>query len=551
MTEQKGRKGKWPGAAALSRRSVLGAGFGAGGGFAMSAAAAQTGSAVSSPAASAPIARSLLDFLPYERIAPILEGRSTWDASEALNRGIADLGPGAIFSPSGATYCFGRPLRLGRGTALRHLGSFDDTPGRGAILKLLPGANCPVVQTPAAHGGEATHYTCLEGFCIDGNGAEQDRSVPAGAVQWWGQFIGSEIKRIMIKNSRGPGLTLARGSDLYLEQVWIAGARLDPGEYAFDINPGLTGTGRSGALTMTHIFVENSSVRDGGDPHNREDDRGNGVRLSRLAAARIDRMHIEGMRRAVTIESCEQVDIGLLSGNWIGHRDDPDSAFVDLADAQTRSLTIAAIGCFTSGLPLVRKRQGVRSNFLPDMPAAALPFSAGYAATHDPNVGIRRAPQTLFANEIGIAKVGAASPIVLKLMAADDSTEWFGYMKQTGALTAFGTNIGAGGGRQRDFIILDANAAGGGTVELRVPLAFAEQNDAASGAAGTLLRSRGSLHYRRQASGASEPLVSLRVVEAEPAAPPESEGILLVAPRLRRVWLSVGTGSVADWLRLA
>ncbi|MFS0738632.1 hypothetical protein ABC347_16415 [Sphingomonas sp. 1P06PA] len=497
--------------------------------------------------------RSLLDFLPYARIAPILEGRSTWDCSDAINAGLRDMGPGVVTSPSGASYAIGQPIRLQRGTALRHLGAFEDLPGKGAIIRLLSGANCAAIQTPAAADPTtpATHYTCIEGFCIDGNAAGQSRPVAGGIVQWWGQWIGSEISRLMVKDSLGPALTLDRGSDVALRHIWLVGAVLSADGYAFDTNMGITGDQRSGLLDIDHLFVEHPKTQAGADTMRDPAVRANAVRLHRLVAARIGRTHIEGARRAITLASCDLVDIEQVSGAWLGDPRDPRSALVDYADAGTRTVRIGTMLHDNPGNAFVAKRVGVRSNWLPDQRGRGRPISAGYAASNDPGPGYVRRPPTLFANDAGVEAVGEASPIYWRLqMGAPSGLIRYGYMRQDALALSIGATLSQPGNAEKDFIRLLSYGNPGDAVELGAPMLLAARPGPDHVVEGALYRDEAGPVYQRRTGAGTEHLSSVRLAAAPPTRAPDGIGILHVAQPTGRVWLSVGMAGVGDWLAL-
>lgn len=497
--------------------------------------------------------RSLLDFLPYGKIAAILEGRSTWDCADAINAGLRDMGPGVVLSPSSASYAIGRPILLQRGTALRHLGAFEDLPGKGAIIRLLPGANCAAIQTPAAADPRtpATHYTCLEGFCIDGNATGQSRAVEGGIVQWWGQWIGSEISRLMVKNSLGPALTLDRGSDVALRHVWLVGAVLPAGGYAFDTNMSSTGSQRSGLLDIDHLFVEHPKLRAGADTMRDPAARADAVRLNRIVAARIGRIHVEGARRAVTLASCDLIDIEQVSGAWLGDPRDARSALVDYADADTRTVRIGSMLHDNPKNAFVAKRAGVRSDWLPDQPSRGRPITGGYAASNDAGPGHVRRPPTLFANDAGVEAVGEASPIYWRLqMGTPSGLTRYGYLRQDALALSIGATLSQPRNAEKDFIRLLSYGNPGDAVELGAPLLLAARPGPDHIMEGALYRDAAGPVYQRRTGTGTEYLSSVKLSAAAPTRPPDGIGILHVALPAGRVWLSVGMAGLGDWVAL-
>lgn len=424
--------------------------------------------------------RSALDFIDAARHAEIIDGTSTWDASAALNAGIAALGGKAIDMTPARRLALGAPIQLVRGTVLRSRNSFDDAPASGSKLFMLPGANCAAVQTPsAADQSPATHYCALEGLMIDGNGANQTAPVAGGLVQWYGQFVGSFLRYCLILNPRGPGVVLgcgpgaplaAAGMDVAVDHLWVLGAMLAEGEYAFDTNLGLYADNANGdysaitngLLSVSHLFVENPRAAEGDDPRNDLAQRTRGaVRFHSVESLLVNHMHVEGALYGVTLSNNRSVQINSPSGAWIGNPAVPDSALFSLSAGNS----VVRIGPahLTGGVPeqpgpvpLVKRRAPYESNDFCEVEAGAGSTAQGYiASASDASPWHVNTPRMI--NRLDVMKSGGFAPNGMRIGDVAGSMASYGFVYQSGTSTEIGSNVRQPGGTDKAFIVINSN----------------------------------------------------------------------------------------------
>ncbi|NLZ42851.1 MAG: hypothetical protein GX886_16645, partial [Comamonadaceae bacterium] len=167
-------------------------------------------------------------------------GDGVTDDTAAIQAAIDSVVGGTVHFPVG-TFLISAPIQLRRGVMLQGAGPFDTSANASTKILLKSGSNCAMLQTPAAALGqaEATHYMALENLIFDGNKTGQTTEVTAGVVQFHGAWVGSWIRKVFIYNTLGPGLTLDKGSDLTIDDVWIQGVQTATG-YALDTNQSLS-----------------------------------------------------------------------------------------------------------------------------------------------------------------------------------------------------------------------------------------------------------------------------------------------------------------------
>jgi hypothetical protein len=425
--------------------------------------------------------RSALDFIDAAKHAAIRDGTSTWDASAALNAGIAAIGGRPIDMTPARCLALGAPVRLVRGTVLRSRNSFDNAGGNGSKLLLLPGANCAAIQTPsAADDSPATHYCGLEGLVIDGNGGGQTAGTPGGIVQWYGQFIGSFIRYCLIANSRGPGLVLgcgptspveACGMDVALDHVWVLGAILDGGEYALDTNLGLNADNphgdysavSTGLLSVGHLFVENPVAQPGDDPRNDLAARTrDAVRFHAAESLLVNKVHVEGALYGITLSRNRAVQINAPSGGWIGDPAVPDSALVSLEAGNSvvaigPTHVLGGVPTAPEPAPLVKLRAPYESNDFYELGAddAGITAPGYFASTADALPFHANTPRMV--NRIDVMKSGAFAPNGMRVGNVAASMASYGFVYQNGSATEFGSNVNQPGAADKPFIAINSN----------------------------------------------------------------------------------------------
>lgn len=388
--------------------------------------------------------RSALDFIDFNRHADIIEGTSTWDASDRINLGIADVGGRAIDLTPCARLAIGTPIELVRGTSLFSNGTFDNATGRGSKIFLLNGANCPMLLTPkavAVAAGTDTlltdlnqhNYLSLVGLIFDGNYANQTETTAAmklGAVQWWGEYVGSELRKVMVSNTRGCGFSAT--GDINGHELWVVNCLFPSADYPgndaaneaynFRANPGYAGGARRGIWTFGSLFVELPRTSLLTDPKEDETIRGKAIHLNRLVSFAATHVHTEAALYGVTIESCQSVHIAENSGAWLGSSTVPDSAAASIFDADNDSIVIGSGMVFGGEAPApapvapVAKRTGVSSQFFPNMaPASSGPSYSSYIAAKPSSAALTILAEALITNALNIMAVGATGGTELRL----------------------------------------------------------------------------------------------------------------------------------------
>ena len=140
------------------------------------------------------------------------------------------------------------------------------------------------------------------------------------------------------------------------------------------------------------------------------------------------------------------------------------------------------------------------------------------------------APATCFSNELMIGAVGHTDRAAVRLEV--DGT--------TGHLALSGDRLEIGVSLASDNLRVPS-------IALTAPLLVGDAGHATP-PAGSLARTGSAVMIGRV--GNADQLATLRVVEQRPHAVPDAVGILLFSRADRRLWLSVGTASMSDWVSL-
>lgn len=471
-----------------------------------------------------------------------------------INGAIASVTGGTVFIPKGV-YAIAAPIQIHRGIRLLGAGPFDDTDQSSSKFVLKDGSNCAMLQTPSALAGGvsgSTHYMALENLCFDGNAAGQASETTNGAVQFWGAYIGSYIRNVFIKSARGPGFTLGGiGADVEIDHLWVNGC-ITTG-YAFDTNLNLSGGARDGLLNMTHVYVENTSLVDGGDPRNNPAQRGKSIRLHRLVTVNVADMHVEACVYGVSVESCHVVNIASIHGAHIGNLTAADSTLVSIVDTDTRAMTIGAFNVFdyVTGCYFVRRRTGVSSNnIIQDLPIGALPYMVDYSMINDASWGFSRIMQSIITNQGGVQRVGGFSPTYWRMYSEPDSLTKYGFMSQADNVTSIGSNRDQPALAPKNFINVNSFGNAGDNISFSDPIYIAERNNAGFLTNGALFNLIGNPAVAR-GSNAYENLVSaVTGIVAPTLVTPLFAGQVYVDTAANQAYMSRGGSSPTEWMAL-
>lgn len=410
--------------------------------------------------------RGALDFLPFNRHADVKEATSTWDATDALNDAMSDIGGGQIDCTAVGRIALGEPLLPPRGTSLFSTRAVDPQQSKGTQFFLLPGANCPLYKTPAAAGGSAHNFLTLSGLVFNGNAANQSANTPLGLVQFLDEYIGTRLENCIFFNSYGPNLSIS--GDVYAKNIWCVEAYL-PGtteaDYALRINPGLSGSNRLGLINLDNIFVELPRTALGQDPKADEAYRAKSIHMNRAAAVVATRIHCEAAIYGLSIESCQSVTIAQVTGAWIGKTTVADSALVSIIDANTDFIKIGGGQTFGGETPTpasihaVRKRSGLSSQRFPDLATqSGGPSYTKYEANVPSQSACPVTAESITANAINVVAVGDAGAAEVRVVhVADgdqsDLAQWSGIRVPIGdEKVEFGTTKNQSGSVWKAFL---------------------------------------------------------------------------------------------------
>ena len=381
-------------------------------------------------------------------------GDGVTDDTAAIQAAIDSIAGGTVHFPVG-TFLISAPIQLRRGVMLQGAGPFDTRANASTKILLKSGSNCAMLQTPAAALGqaEATHFMALENLLFDGNKTGQTTEVTAGVVQFHGAWVGSWIRKVFIYNTLGPGLTLDRGSDLTIDDVWIQAVQTATG-YALDTNQSLPAGTAQGLITIGTLYVENTSNKAGGDPRNVEGDRGKAIRLARTVVVSANYLHIEGASHGVDLDGAQLVNINSVSASFVGSTLATDSALIRYLTT-IRALNVNTFRAYnqTANTKFVALGQGVSSgNIVQELPIenTTVPFAVNYSSRNADGYGVGRSAPVVFSQLVGQQLVGGASASYYRYYNSDLSVSH--YAKHQGEYLRFGSSWGDG--IERDMLEL-------------------------------------------------------------------------------------------------
>lgn len=359
--------------------------------------------------------RSALDFIPRPHHGEVVDGTSTWDAAGALNAGLMDVGG----RPVDFTHCkqisIGQPIELVRGSKIYSRCTFDNHGIGGTKIFLLDGSNCPMLLSPKAKAvlgdfkqlytsTDEHNYVGVEGFVFDGNAARQTKTtelMKLGAIQWFGEYIGTEFQRNLIFNTRGCGVSFI--GDVSIDNIWVLQSYFDRNEYsskddrerAYSIrfNPELSNDEAKGIYTIGSMFCELPRNSFGVDVKKSPAHRESAIHLNRTLSFAATRIHTEAALYGVSLSSCRSVSILEYSGAWMGGSGggDNDWSGISICDDATRKISLMGGMVFGGSTPRdykpvapVKKRKGVICPWLPDIEAASYDGIIGPYLNADP-----------------------------------------------------------------------------------------------------------------------------------------------------------------------
>lgn len=423
---------------------------------------------------------SLLDCIPKGRRAAVLNGTSTWDASDAINKFLAGR-KGRITLPAGSRFAIAKPIKLPRGVWLAGNGTFDTTIGVGCKIYLLDGSNCEMLTTPAVDDGGATHFMALTDIVFDCNKAGQTIEVQGGVVKFWGAWVGSWIRRVLVLNSYGTAIDFRKGSDLEVSHLWVIGCATANG-YAVDTNAELTGSALSGLIQFDNLYVENTSTDKNFSAKENEAYRGKNIRLRRLVRVSISEIHTEGAAVAIDLDTNHTVRIGSITGYNIGSTNEPESALVRHVGGLSRAVSIGTMfySAVVNRAFMVRKAAALQSNnSVPEIGFQTNPYVAGYTCMSDNLFPYMRQSRTAFTNMMTVERISGYSEVSVNVTwgGADDPAAKRSRFKESGAGPMISTNI-----RRDDdkvFIHCYSTNTPGDEIKLFAPI-FVEQRDSAA-----------------------------------------------------------------------
>lgn len=370
------------------------------------------------------------------------------DDTAAIQAAIDSTTGNTIYFPPG-TYKISAPINIKRGIRLMGVGPYDDS-NNNSIIRLANGANCTMVQTPAATVPAAsTHFMAIEGLGFHGNGLNQ--TIESTAIKFFGVFIGGYIRNVAIYEAYGAALELAYGQDVQLDHVWILGAISPSGKYALGLN---VGGGYGGLINLDHVYVEGNRNKKNGDPYNVQADRGNAILANKLVSLNMHDVRVEGARRLIDIDGCLSVRITNGHCNFVGLDSDTDSAFVRFINDVPKSVSIGTLyieNPSTNMYP-VQKAVGLNSDWIANQKSYQY-YSSGYSSLFDPNLGYQVQAPTVFSNFAAIERVGTPLPVSLKFFnAPNGGRTTASYINDNANLIYFGTNFAQPSNTNKDYI---------------------------------------------------------------------------------------------------
>lgn len=489
-------------------------------------------------------------------------GDGVTDDTSAIQSAIDSIVGGTVHFPVG-TFLISAPIQLRRGVMLQGAGPFDTRANASTKILLKSGSNCAMLQTPAAALGqaEATHFMALENLLFDGNKTGQTTEVTAGVVQFHGAWVGSWIRKVFIYNTLGPGLTLDKGSDLTIDDVWIQGVQTATG-YALDTNQSLSAGTAQGLITIGTLYVENTSNKAGGDPRNVEGDRGKAIRLNKTVVVSANYLHIEGASHGVDLDGAQLVNINSISASSFGSTLATDSALIRYLTT-IRALNVNTFRAYnqTANTKFVALGQGVSSgNIVQELPIenTTTPFAVNYSSRNAAGYGVGRSAPVVFSQLVGQQLVGGATSSYYRYYNSDLSVSH--YSKHQGEYLRFGSSWGDG--IERDMLELrKASSLAGNYLRVYDPFVLGERAAASSIQAGAVYRITTSIGFGvgpvyQRVAGATDGTDAIMTAQRGVGAPTVNAAYIgqvyvdiSASPRQAYIAVNFGTGA-SDWRQI-
>jgi hypothetical protein len=420
----------------------------------------------------------------YEFVRPEYfgaKGDGTTDDATAINQAIKFRGGDIKFFAK--TYAIASPIKLERGIRLIGAGMADTENKRSTTIFLKSGSNCEMIQTPqGAEGGyNQTHYIGLENLRFNGNASGQ--TISNIGVNYKGLWIMSYIKSVFINNVRGTALALGTGSDLNIDDVWVAGCLIeDSTRYAVEINKDLLNSELGGLITMTRLYIENTRNKPTGNPRDVAADRASALLIRRVNTCNISDLHIEGHGRMIDLDANGTVNIGKLSTAHAGYSGFTDGALIRFLNV-SHTVHIGPIHYYNTIGYLQKKADGFSNNDIDDIDQGSLIDAPGIL-TAVTGTRTYQLPKTDVTNQLTISRAGNASPQQLRIQST--SANEFVYIKGNNRFMEFGTNYSQAGGVDKVTYRIDVPNAStithlfNGDVNIQKELSFTESTAALS-----------------------------------------------------------------------
>lgn len=442
-------------------------------------------------------ARSILDFVPRARKSAIKDGTSRWPATVAINYALRETS-GGILLPPGCIVPIDGPIDIDRSNELIGGGPFDTTPGKGSKIYLLDGSNCEAIRTPYAVNpvpGSQTHFMGLRNLVIDGNKAGQTREVEGGLVKFWGAFVGSWIKGVLVLNSYGTAVDFRGGSDVEVDHLWIAACTTATG-YALDTNADLSGSLLGGLMSFSNLYVENTGIDKAHDAKTEEAYRGKNIRLRRLVRGQISEVHSEGGAVAIDLDTNHTIRIGCITGYNIGSTNTDEGALVRHVGGASRAVSIGTMFyAGTSNSPyMVRKAAALASNnAIPELPFTTNPYVRGYTSSSDSAFNFDRSAKTAFTGNVAVERIGTNAEVAVQLAWGnpDSASTGRSKLKERGLGPSLSSSLNQPSNADKDFVAARSAGGSGDTLDLSDPTRLGSRTTAANIPANYIYRGSG------------------------------------------------------------
>lgn len=406
---------------------------------------------------------------------------------------------GGITYLAAGTWVVSSPILLARGVILLGATTFD--PEHGTVLRLADGANCPMLWTPGGASGDplvgtgdGTHFMGIDLLVLDGNGDNQ--ASDNIAVKMWGNFVGGFIGKILVKDNRGPALSLWY-ADIDVDLLWAVHTRITDGVSAAVMvgDPDTTIVpGISSAVNFKKLFIEHTQNAMGlaeGDSQSDPTKRADGLRIERTNMVSIVGGHFENNKRDVVFgPSVGQVDIDnfdSIFSDGIFHFEAMPAAAVQINNARSQFATSGTPTMVGSDVAGIGEEVGTSlTHFLVD------PFKAAHITPSSMPEGELFVPAANFSPQSGLTAIDligtGGSGGTQGWNMSDVATRTVVHMREippwwkTFAVDLWHMNNGAGSGDVKATVQVDYYTVGGAN-----PSTIASNTDAITVGAQSLI----------------------------------------------------------------